>query len=71
MNTEQQRCSSIPELYGLLPTGSIKLISQEFISSQTLTPAEVLTETEVAEAQAELQALERHAVEAATPVASE
>ena len=36
-----------------------------------LTPAEVLTETEVAEAQAELQALERHAVEAATPVASE
>ena len=34
-----------------------------------LTPPEVLSETEVAEA--ELQALDRHAIEAVTPVASE
>ena len=36
-----------------------------------LTPAEILTEIEVAEAEAELQALERHAIEVAAPVASE
>ena len=36
-----------------------------------LTPPEVLTETEVAEAETELQALEQHAVEVMAPVASE
>ncbi len=36
-----------------------------------LTPPEVLSEIEVAEAEAELQALEQHAAEIAAPVVSE
>ena len=40
-------------------------------SLSVLTPPEVLTETQVAEAEEELQALERYAVDAVAPVASE